>query len=992
MFRLKMAFSFFAVLAFSFTFSVYAADCGDTDLDEETDTACACGDTVIGAFDYTYILTGNLTCTGHGLLFGSNNIVINGDGFTIDGDDNGLDYGIYNNGYDYVYTTNVTITDFDIGIYYVGNNNPGFLYNNTVNSNNFGIFLDYSISSELSGNIMSGNASGNLHISFGYSHSIDTTNLVEGKPVYYLSNQHGTAEEPLVYDGNVLGDIGMFWAIDSSYIQVKNATLSDNNVYGIYFNNTSHSTIENIFANFNNDSGIYLSSSDSNTLIGNTTNSNIYYGIYLSSSDSNTLIGNTVNHNRYYGLNLYSSAFNNLTGNIIYSNEIGIHIEQLSSSNTLTSNLMSENSGGNLDVVSSFLNTIDTTNLVEGKPVYYLYNQHGTAEEPLVYDGNVLGDIGMFWAIDSSYIQVKNATLSDNNLYGIYFNNTSHSTIENIIANSNRNYGIYLLSSDSNSVTGNTTNHNRYYGIYLSTSNSNILTGNSLYFNNKTFQSVNSNNSWSNNTFMHNLTNKMISFSEVDQTIALNDTVSFNFNMLNINGTACNNCTHTIKTYPSETINSISEVGNNVQGNFIATKPGIYTLTIQVTDISGNYEKRNYIFIVGNTDSTTKRFYLRDTNPTHGQLVNFVEHGDAKALVSIAPTEDEYWFCSNWLQNSPDEIPDYPLSNLDSVNIHSWYKQTDDVTGYIGIQRFAAYDNIVSQSQSIAGVADYTENDITFSNTNWEMDYVRSWYWFSAKLKGNAAHWRSTPENPSYVDFNYSYASAVPVKSVSNEEVHLLSATVDTTDDDNITIELENPSLTMPATTEIVLTSVNRPFLGISTTIDSTSTTTFSASSVAADSTVSISTANIVVIPATGSVDVLVSSWPDQANKTWIESGTGTLNTLHTVGNMKPNALYSIKVDNVLDPEIITGLNCTNGICLSDEYGEVIFTYTGTYSTHTFSVEEKTTTALEAITPITGTLQAGSVLTAGALTPTDAAVTYQWSRSTTIDGIYTDIS
>jgi len=47
---------------------------------------------------------------------------------------------------------------------------------------------------------------------------------------------------------------------------------------------------------------------------------------------------------------------------------------------------------------------------------------------------------------------------------------------------------------------------------------------------------------------------------------------------------------------------------------------------------------------------------------------------------------------------------------------------------------------------------------------------------------------------------------------------------------------------------------------------------------------------------------------------------------------------------------------------------------------------------ITAITPITGTLQVGSTLSAGVLTPSGATAAYQWSRSTTSGGTYTDIA
>ncbi len=75
------------------------------------------------------------------------------------------------------------------------------------------------------------------------------------------------------------------------------------------------------------------------------------------------------------------------------------------------------------------------------------------------------------------------------------------------------------------------------------------------------------------------------------------------------------------------------------------------------------------------------------------------------------------------------------------------------------------------------------------------------------------------------------------------------------------------------------------------------------------------------------------------------------------------------------------------------DYLEVVATgssgYTGTV---TSAAVGPVTTPLTAIGAITGTVQVGSKLTAGSITPSGATVTYQWEYSTTSGGTYTAIS
>ena len=114
--------------------------------------------------------------------------------------------------------------------------------------------------------------------------------------------------------------------------------------------------------------------------------------------------------------------------------------------------------------------------------------------------------------------------------------------------------------------------------------------------------------------------------------------------------------------------------------------------------------------------------------------------------------------------------------------------------------------------------------------------------------------------------------------------------------------------------------------------------------------TVNSSTADLSVTPQTGLFNSSNKSyWLDITNitnwttthKAWTESNAaaGLTNTLHTIGDLEPNKQYYVKLDNVIGQNI-TGDNCANGVCTSNTSGEITFTYTGTYSYHTFDVEK----------------------------------------------------
>jgi hypothetical protein len=86
-------------------------------------------------------------------------------------------------------------------------------------------------------------------------------------------------------------------------------------------------------------------------------------------------------------------------------------------------------------------------------------------------------------------------------------------------------------------------------------------------------------------------------------------------------------------------------------------------------------------------------------------------------------------------------------------------------------------------------------------------------------------------------------------------------------------------------------------------------------------------------------LDVTSITWTD-SNKQWTESSTDSTltNTVHTVGGLTPGRYYQVKVDDTVGKNIQNSSSCSSGACQADSNGQIAFTYTGTYSTHTFDV------------------------------------------------------
>jgi parallel beta-helix repeat protein len=203
----------------------------------------------------------------------ANNVTLDLNGYTIDGDDVGIDFGITSSGRNFSTIKNGTITDFREGIYLLSGSNNNTVIDITANSNtDLGVYLFTSSNNTLVNIIANSNANSGI---------------------YLQSNSNN----------NVL----------------TNITTSSNTNYGVLLIGTSNNNVlTNITANSNN-RGVYLTTSSNNTFINITANSNVY-GIYLGSdSENNTIsdfkISNPISAGIYVLGDLYNSFENGYINN-----------------------------------------------------------------------------------------------------------------------------------------------------------------------------------------------------------------------------------------------------------------------------------------------------------------------------------------------------------------------------------------------------------------------------------------------------------------------------------------------------------------------------------------------------------------------------------------------------------------------------------------------------------------------------------------------------
>ena len=199
------------------------------------------------------------------------------------------------------------------------------------------------------------------------THEIDTSNTVDGKPIYYLRNEKG---------GTVPPNAGQIILANCTNMSITDQEITSGNTairIGFSFKidiigNTVSSTRY----------GITISQSSEILMKGNNLSNNRYYSVYIYDSDSNNISENTFHNNGVGAMFLYNASFNDINNNDFAYNGEGINIYE-STHNTVTNNSMTDDCiiiVAN-QVEQSNTHQIDSSNTVNGKPVYYRVNQTG---------------------------------------------------------------------------------------------------------------------------------------------------------------------------------------------------------------------------------------------------------------------------------------------------------------------------------------------------------------------------------------------------------------------------------------------------------------------------------------------------------------------------------------------------------------------------------------------------------------------------------------
>jgi parallel beta-helix repeat protein len=339
----------------------------------------------------TYTLTGSITSDADGIVVERSNIIMDGNGYTLQGS-----RALHSNGINLIGRSSVTIK------------------NTTVKAFYYGIRLDYSSNNSIVGNNPTDNYFGIV------LHADSVYNSISGNNITTSFYGYG---------------IYLNGSSNHNWISENNIT---NNSYGVYLNAPSNNSISgnSIAASVH---GVYLGSSSNNSINGNSITKSSQNGIWLRSSNYTSISGNNITNNSD-GVSLEYSSSNIIIGNSIANNTYGVSLAGNSSNNNISGNTFL-NDG--LSVGDYCYGNVVSDNLVNGNPLVYLEGASDCA----------VGDAGQVILVNCRNITVENQNLSNASV-GVELWGTNNTKIarNNITGNW---VGIYHYYSYNNSIVGN---------------------------------------------------------------------------------------------------------------------------------------------------------------------------------------------------------------------------------------------------------------------------------------------------------------------------------------------------------------------------------------------------------------------------------------------------------------------------------------------------------------------------------------------------------
>ena len=422
-----------------------------------------------------YTLTGNIT--NYGFKVECDNVVVDGAGFAIQATDwYAPATGVALENRNDVTIRNLLITGFTAGILLnrssnniidentvvsFANSNDGISIlngstNNTIFQNylygtvflGHGIYIEQSAGNKFRNNTLSNGQRSyfwpstnkfNFYIECSNTSSpadliqdIDSSNILDGKPMCYWVNQHNKV---------IPSDVAYVALVNCSGITIQDLNLTDNG-QGLLLVSTTNSTVKG------------------NTVAGNN------QGIVLLNSSNNTFIDNNITKN-VYGVTFYSS------------------------NNLFLSNQFTNNERESANFQDGYKNTMDTSNTVNGAPLCYWVNEQDrtvpsnvgyvflvNCSRIIVQNLTIRNQTQGLCLVSTSDSLIMNNNITENE-YGICINQSSNNKIVKNQVKGNLADSIYLTFSHGNIVSENQIIRG-FIGLYIANCTDNVFSRNDI--------------------------------------------------------------------------------------------------------------------------------------------------------------------------------------------------------------------------------------------------------------------------------------------------------------------------------------------------------------------------------------------------------------------------------------------------------------------------------------------------------------------------------
>jgi parallel beta-helix repeat protein len=274
------------------------------------------------------------------------------------------------------------------------------IFDNNISYNtDYGIYIGSSAGLVVTGNTMIEDGIFIFSNSFAdwNSHTIDTSNTANGKPVYYLKDQTGGVVPAgagqvilvnctgILVFGQVLNNCSVGLELGFSHDNLIFNNNEANNIYGFYTYYSNGNTISGNYVDNNRIRGIYIGFGNNNEIFDNNATGNDL-GIYIRGASGNNVTNNNATGNDL-GIYIRGASGNNVTNNNASYNVEGLYLDSSDWTN-VSGNIFSNNTNVGINVEDSYNNTFWENDVIGNENGIYLFS----SRDNLIYHNSIINN------------------------------------------------------------------------------------------------------------------------------------------------------------------------------------------------------------------------------------------------------------------------------------------------------------------------------------------------------------------------------------------------------------------------------------------------------------------------------------------------------------------------------------------------------------------------------------------------------------------------